>query len=242
MTAERIARGRVFLSWLREATIRAQGRIRFVVSGSIGLEPLLTRAGISETMTTFTPLLIGPWERPIALEFVTDRVRRAGVRLADGSGDGLLDKLGYLIPHHVALFVHYICLDARRRGASVCTPDDIERVYDQHMLSPHGHVDLATYEDRLRRAVAPETLRAALELLTETAVAGRLRAETALAIMESQGFAGQGALDNLRFLLAVFEHDGYLKRTDEEYVFASHLLRDWWKHRFGFGYVPADRR
>jgi len=25
-------------------------------------------------------------------------------------------------------------------------------------------------------------------------------------------------------------------------VFVSHLLRDWWKNRFGFGYVPIARR
>ncbi len=242
ITPETIDRGRVFLNWLREATIRCRGSLRFVVAGSIGLEPLLSRAGTSETMTTFTPLAIGPWERRSALEFVTDRARRAGIHLGQDAGERLVDRLGFLIPHHVALFLHHLCADARRRHAETCNADDVDRVYDQHMLSPHGHVDLATYEDRLKRVIPPETLRAALELLTETAVAGRLSSAAALAILDAQGFERAQATDALRFLLGVFEHDGYLKRAGDEFVFVSHLLRDWWRNRFGFGYVPADRR
>lgn len=242
MTPERIDRGRVFLNWLREATIRCRGLLRFVVAGSIGLEPLLSRAGISETMTTFIPMPIGPWERDTAFAFVTQRTEQAGILLDQTAGERLVDRLGYLIPHHVALFLHHLCADARRRHATSCTADDVDRVYDQHMLSPHGHVDLATYEDRLKRVIPPETLRAALELLTEAAVAGRLSSTAAMAILAAQGFDRAQATDILRFLLGVFEHDGYLKLSGDEFFFVSHLLRDWWRNRFGFGYVPADRR
>lgn len=242
MTPERITRTRVFLSWLREATIRHRGKIIFLVSGSIGLEPLLTRAGISETMTTFTPLPIGPWERPTALEYLKDRAGRAGVTFAEGAAERLVDQIGYLIPHHVALFMHFIRRDARRRDASRCTQEDVDRIYGQDMLSVHGHVDLATYEERLTRVVPPETLRAALELLTEAAVVGQLTPVSGLGIVTGHGFHGTEAAATLRFLLGVFDHDGYLKRAGENYVFASHLLRDWWRNRFGFGYVPTGQR
>ena len=39
-----------------------------------------------------------------------------------------------------------------------------------------------------------------------------------------------------------FIHDGYLKKSGSEYKFVSHLLRDWWKNRFDFGYVPVKKR
>jgi hypothetical protein len=242
MTPERIDRARVFLSWLREATIRHRGKIRFVVSGSIGLEPLLARAGISETMNTFAAFPLSPWGREVALAYIEDRARRNGIRLEAGAAERLLRELGDFIPHHVALFVHFVRLDARHRKATVCTKEDVERIYREKMLSVHGHVDLATYEDRLKRVVAPEAFRAALELLTEAAMVGRLTAETGSLIVRGNGFPGQEAIETLRFLLGVFEHDGYLKRSKGHYVFVSHLLRDWWRNRFGFGYVPAAER
>jgi hypothetical protein len=240
MTPERVERARVFLSWLREATIHHRGKIRFVVSGSIGLEPLLSRAGINATLTTFTPLEIGPWQRPTASDYILDRAKRSGLTLAPEATDRLVDRLGYLIPHHVAMFMHFVRLDAQRRNSTSCTPDDIDRIYERHMLSVRGHLDLATYEDRLKTVVDPEILRVALELLTEAAVAGRLTAAAAMTIFRRQGFAGPEAIDNLRFLLNVFVHDGYLKQVGNDYVFVLHLLRDWWRNRFSFGHVCAE--
>ncbi len=45
----------------------------------------------------------------------------------------------------------------------------------------------------------------------------------------------------LRDVLRVLEHDGYLEMDGEsgEWVFVSPLIRDWWKHRFGAGYVSV---
>ena len=243
MTSEGVKKARVFLSWLREATIKHRGKIRFVVSGSIGLEPLLSRAGISETINTFTPFVLQSWERLTALSYIADRAQRNSINFHSGATDLLLDKLGDFIPHHVAMFMHFVRKDVRDRGSSDCTREDIERIYQQQMLSVHGHVDLATYEDRLKRVVGEETLRAALELLTEAAIVGRLSPSAAMTILVGQGFPRPQAVEILRFLLNVFIHDGYLKKSsNDEYLFKSFLLRDWWRHHFGFGYVAAAER
>lgn len=242
LTPERIDNTRVFLSWLREASIRHRGKICFIISGSVGLEPLLTRAGISETINTLTPVPIGPWESETARNYLEDRARRVGIAFEDGAVDRLLDKLGYLIPHHVAMFLHFVRRDLVSRGKSLCTNLDIDRIYEHDMLSVHGHVDLATYEDRLKRVVPQETFAAALELLTEAAVVGRLTPNAALAIIRVNGLEEQESAATLRFLLGVFDHDGYLRRAGEAYVFVSLLLRDWWRNRFGFGYIPVNER
>jgi hypothetical protein len=242
LTPDRTHRARVFLSWLRDATIRHRGTIRFIASGSIGLEPLLSRAGISETMTTFRPLAVGPWSPQTARLYIQDRARRNSIEVEAEAAQAIVSHLGELIPHHVALFMYFLRSDAARRGADRCSHDDVNRVYTEHMLSVHGHVDLATYEDRLKRVVDPTLLRPSLELLTEAAVVGRLVPKAAQNLMVAHGLEGPDATQALRFLLGVFEHDGYLKRSAEGYVFASHLVRDWWRNRFGFGYVAALER
>ena len=42
--------------------------------------------------------------------------------------------------------------------------------------------------------------------------------------------------------LEVLEHDGYVERQADRYAFVSGLLRDWWKARHGFGYLPTSQR
>ena len=240
MTHEGTQRTHVFLSCLREASIRHRGRIRFVVSGSIGLEPLLDRARISDVMNTFTPLELGPWEHSAALAYLRDRARRNGMRFEAGAAERLLALLGCCIPHHIATFMRFLRADADRRDERSCGLTDVDRVYREKMLSVHGHMELATYENRLDRVVSQELRGVALELLTEAAMTGRLTPRAALAILENHGRTGPEARESLRFLLGVFDHDGYLRASGDAFVFVSNLLRDWWRHRFGFGYTPVD--
>jgi len=242
MASERRQRVHLFLSWLREATIRHQGGLRFVVSGSIGLEPLLSQSGISETMTTFEPFDLPPWDRETALAYLQDRAAQGGIEFRGGAEGRVLDLLGHYIPQHVQMFMRFIYDQARHRSPRSCTAEDVDELYERKMLSIHGHVDLATYEDRLKRVVRPDLLGAALELLTETAVAGRLKPAAAIQIVRSHLTSAEDHVSELRFLLGLFAHDGYLEQAGSDYVFVSHLLRDWWRHRFEFGYVPvADR-
>jgi hypothetical protein len=242
ITPARRQQTHVFLSWLREATVRYRGRLRFVACGSIGLEPLLSQAGISETMNTFKPFLLQPWSRKTALAFLHDRARRTGIEFLNGAENHLLDLLELFVPHHVQMFLSYIHRDTKHRDPHTCSIEDVNRLYREKMLSIHGHIELATYEDRLKRVVPRELLDVALELLTEAAVVGSLTPHAASHIIRTGLPAEANAAAELRFLLALFTHDGYLRQSGNDYRFVSRLLRDWWKQRFEFGYVPVAQR
>ena len=82
----------------------------------------------------------------------------------------------------------------------------------------------------------------ALELLTEAAVTGRLAANSALTIAQGYTFGSLPAAEVQRQVLEVLEHDGYVERDKAGYRFVSKLLRDWWKARNQFGYIPTDQR
>ncbi|MEW6264398.1 MAG: ATP-binding protein [Thermodesulfobacteriota bacterium] len=242
LTPERRRQTHVFLSWLREATIRHQGRLAFVVCGSIGLEPLLHQAGISETVNTFMSFELPPWDREMARRFIFDRAERSGLLFQDGAENKLLDSLGLGIPHHVQMFMSFIHRDPQCRKSGRCAPPDVRRVYQEKMLSLHGHVELRTYEDRLKVMLSQEQFEAALELLTEAAVTGRLDFDTGTRIVRSHLGPHYEAARELRFLLGLFEHDGYLKKRGRSFRFESKLLRDWWKKHFSSGYRPMAKR
>ncbi len=81
----------------------------------------------------------------------------------------------------------------------------------------------------------------ALELLTETAVVGVLSSDAARFLHDERCAEVEGR-GELRDVLDLLEHDGYLRRSDGSYLFVSKLVADWWRRRFGFGYRPVSRR
>ena len=46
----------------------------------------------------------------------------------------------------------------------------------------------------------------------------------------------------LREIIGILNHDGYPVKQKDGHVFVSNLVRDWWKARFEFQYIPAAKR
>ena len=68
MTPERIATADEFLSWLRRNSQTHRDRICMIVSGSVGIAPILKRAGLSATMNIFSSYELRPWSQSTASE------------------------------------------------------------------------------------------------------------------------------------------------------------------------------
>jgi hypothetical protein len=110
------------------------------------------------------------------------------------------------------------------------------------MLSIQGHAELSHMEERLKMAFGMEVYPLALEIVTETAVSGSLSSERAMSICDNYSIEDYDSKDILRSILEILQHDGYIEKKGEEFVFISNLLRDWWKNHFGYGYVPVCKR
>ncbi len=238
LTPARVAEADAFVSWIRSMSQEHRGKIRLVVAGSIGLEPVLRQAGLSATLNAFTPFHLEPWDPETAIGALRALAAEYELSYESGAEERMVTLLGSCIPHHVQMFFSNVYEHARRRPRPLqCTLADVETVYKKRMLSTRGHAELSHMEERLRMVLAPEHVPLALDLLTEAAVSDTLTDAAARAI------AGQQELDDprtaLRDALAILEHDGYLERREGGYVFLSALLRDWWANRFGSTYEPV---
>ncbi|MCP5054132.1 MAG: ATP-binding protein [bacterium] len=242
ITAERLKETDAFLSWIRAITIKYKGNIRLVITGSIGLEPVLRQARLSHTINTFTSMELFPWEEATALGCLQALASNYGIHFGEGAKEKMAQLIGSCIPHHVQMFFNYIYADCKKRDDMNCTPEDAERVYSARMLSTRGHAELSTYEERLKSVLSGENLPMALELLTEAAVAGALTPEAATVISSDYSFDKMDPRDALREIIGILEHDGYLENRKQGYVFVSKLVRDWWKARFGFQFVTTSKR
>jgi len=242
ITPDRRAATDEFMSWLRKSSLRHQGTVRIILSGSIGLEPVLHQAGLSATINNFVPYELKPWDTETSLGCLAALSSQYGIRLGPGAAEAVVGCLGCCIPHHVQMFFRYIHEHCVRRKQKVFSANDVDKVYQIEMLGIHGHVELTTYEERLELILSKDQFPLALEMLTESAVIVCLTPEALEAFQQFYVFQGTPSVQVLREILHVLEHDGYFKRTSKGYVFVSNLLREWWGKRHSAFYVPVLQR
>ena len=242
ITPERKAKVDEFMSWLRKNSLEHQGKIRIVLSGSIGFEPILRQAGLSATINNFSPFDLKPWEHDAAIGCLQALANEYGIDFKDEAEVAMVKRLGCCIPHHVQMFFTHVHDRCKRRGRMEFFPDEVNDIYESEMLGIRGHAELTHYEDRLKLVLGPDIFPLALEILTETAVAGALTRQSLVALLKTYEFKERTVQDASEEILRVLEHDGYIKSNKEGFVFESHLLRDWWVKRYGHFYVPVIER
>ena len=234
-----------FLSWVRKIGQDHRERICLILSGSIGLEPILRQAGLSAHANIFSPLDLKPWNEKTALDCLAALAETCGLNLPLAACKEMCRRLRCLVPHHVQRFFDSLDESLRLDGRRQASLDDVERVYTGEMLSIRGQADLDHYESRLKLVLGPDGYRAALALLTEAAVNDGVLQRAAMD-RYSEHFRAWAVTDqpvSIDDVLRVLEHDGYLEPWgNDEYRFVSGLLEDWWRARHGRHFVPVARR
>ena len=232
-----------FLSWLRGVLQGIDsGSPVLIVSGSIGLMPLVQRLGIPDRINYLDPIRLGPWSREASIECFDRLAESTSLAVDDGVPGAVYDALGIGIPHHVQSFFARLRDFAVMENRDRVTVADVESVYRTGLLGPSGQNDLAHYETRLRDGLDDDSRSIAMEILAEAATQGSLtaRARTRLGELYSRVMAD--AHGRVTEVLDVLVHDGYLEASGGDYGFPSRLLRDWWAARFRDHHVPvADR-
>lgn len=235
-----IGRAEEFLLWLRAVAQRHSDRLRIVVAGSIGLDPILHRAGLSATMNAYRNFELHPWDEATSRAFLQALAPVYGISFETEADLRLVRKLGACIPHHVQMFFGHVRDHLRKRGAIGAFPEDIEQVYKERMLGSRGHRDLMHYEERLELVIEPARLPLAIDMLTQASL-GELTWEDARRLARDH-IAATHDTRAVTDILEILQHDGYLRaRDDGSFQFESFYVRDWWKTRHGATFkLPAE--
>ena len=232
-----------FLSWFRGVLQSIdKGSLVVMLSGSIGLEPLVQRLGITDRINHYATFRLQPWNRTTTVACMERLAASYGLRLEQGVPEAVYDALGIGVPYQAQMFFSRLREHATTQQREQVTVQDVRWVYDTAMLGPEGHNELLHYETRLREALDKESYIIALEILTETATEDVFTAR-ARRSLEHLYAAKVNAPACIADTLAVLEHDGYLDaKTGDDYRFPSRLLRDWWCARFGNRHIPLAQR
>ncbi len=243
MTPERKQAVDGLMTWLRKNGQTHRGRIRMILSGSVGLEPILRQAGLSAHANIFSAFDLKPWDEETATQCLAALAETYKLDLSAAVRHDMCRRLRCQVPHHVQQFFDGLHEYLRRAGRQNATLQDAEHVYTDEMLGARGQTDLDHYESRLKMVLGTELYRLALNLLTEAATdGGRLRSTAIEQYAAHFSGPAEADPDPVTNVLYVLEHDGYLARQGDDYRFVSGLLEDWWRARHGRHFVPIAQR
>ena len=242
-TPEGIRRADEYLSWLRKNVHRHQGRVRLVVSGSIGLMPIVRHAGLAAQVNVFSPFELKPWDEQDAMECLHQLAAHYDLDLSRDARREMCRRLRCCVPHHVQVFFDKVHEHLRRSNATTATIDEVRHVFEEEMISIHEHPALDHYLVRLRMVLDPEQYSLARDLLTEAAVAQGRLSEAALGEHCRRWLSAPDKSESdVEQVLHVLEHDGYLVSGDDGHRFASGWLEAWWRTRHARRFTPIRDR
>ncbi|MBZ4219918.1 MAG: ATP-binding protein [Chlorobium sp.] len=242
ITRERIAEVDRFMSWLRKNSIEHQGKIRIMLSGSIGFEPVLRQARLSSTINNYLPYDLRPWDAETATGCLRALGQEYGIEFRNKAEEAMVRKLGYCIPHHVQLFFSHVLDRCDRRNEMRFSADEVDDLYEHEMLGIRGHAELSHYQERLELFFSKEQLPLVMAVLTEAAIAGELLIPVLRLLQREYARKEFDADEEIKEILRVLEHDGYLRKIGEGYRYESTLLKEWWKKAHSGFYVPVNKR
>ncbi len=224
-------RARRFLSWFRELRQQPdrQGRLRWFLAGSIGLDTVTARLGLGDTINHLYTASLGPFQRQTAKSFLQELSSSYGFLFPENVLDHALDRIGWLIPYYLQL----IFRELRAYCGEGVTPDmaAIDRVFDD-LLAPSKKAYFDYWRQRLAEELGqPDANWALLILSAAAADAGGVGHSNLGMLMTQRIQDQQERTDRLRYLLDVLITDGYLVQDEHRYRFRSPLLREFWLRR-----------
>ncbi|MCE2520830.1 MAG: ATP-binding protein [Alphaproteobacteria bacterium] len=215
-----------FLSRLRHwrQAPELRGRLRTLVGGSIGLEGVLRRAGMSGLINDLASFRLESWDQHTAEAFLRELGGHYGFRLPEDAAARMLDLLRDPVPYHVQLFFSALRDSCQGKVASL-SREVIDRCFAERLAGASGTAHLDHYATRLEAVLDGGGYDTACAILD---LASRRRNGTGPAELDE---LQQRDFRTFASVLHDLEADGYLLRQGGRLCFRSNLVREWWRKR-----------
>jgi len=228
------ARIAALLHWFRKLrTDPKLRRVRWLLCGSIGLDTFVEQRAMAGSINDLKPEKLGPFEHPIAVEFVKHRGRICpeAIEIPDELAEEIVSLVGWPLPYYLRLMVEELtALPPGGRSKPFPSSADVSAAYSV-LISPDKKVQFMHWVGRLDLQfgkIVGQTAHAILKQCCQKptgTTTGRLRA---LLIKRSPHGDPDALERQLADVLSILERDGYLHSVDNRWAFRSFLLRDFW--------------
>jgi hypothetical protein len=231
------ARLDLVLRWLRALRGQTQGRVAWIICGSVGLDTFVEHHGLVGTINDLQLHPLGPFSDEVSVEFLMALAESSAGRLplTKDLAREILRRVGWPLPYYLQLMFHALSeLPPEVRSRSYPSAEDVGAAYEQ-LLSPHCFSYFAHWDTRLDDQLDSARSATARVLLKEVCRTKRGVSRDRLLerLLGRSPQADPEAVEReLDLVLELLERDGYLMRDKNTCVFRSFLLRDYWRRRF----------
>lgn len=225
------------LRWFREWRQRTvDSEIRFLVTGSIGLESVVRKHGFADAVNDFDEVDLPPLSFDEGIDFIQQLADGTGLKLSMECVECMLAHIGNAWPYFLQIFVAE--LDDAHTGDDVIDCSYLDRIYLEKVIGGSRNKYLPHMWTRLDKAFSVKEAKMARAILRGVTKndAGldndQLEevARTALAQSEEMNET------TFSYVLNALKHDGYLLQQQQapfKTTFFSNLLRDYWEKNHG---------
>ncbi|GAB4031675.1 ATP-binding protein [Spirosoma jeollabukense] len=218
---------RRFLQLFRELMHNRElaNKVQFLLTGSIGLQPLVKKLDASDLINQLQYIDIPPLTEDEACTLFRKLIELEGIQIDDKTVRFILQKIDWLMPFHVQLLVQEV-IDVYESSGNPIDSAKAEKAFQQ-VFHQRNKIYFEQYYERLKKRLEPGA-----EYLFVHDVLNRATEETPLEKSVVHDLAVKHNIaENYKATVESLEYDGYLHQTNDNkaYRFNSSILKIWWK-------------
>lgn len=227
-------RARRFLTWFRGLRQRSghNGRLRWLLAGSIGLDTVASRLNLGDTINDLRLFSLGPFSPEVADQLLDALGATHNLALSNEVRNRILFRIGWTIPYYLQL-VFAELLEICRRNAADATVERVDQAFE-NLFKPAKKAYFDYWRQRLPEELGQVDASHALLLLNAIAATEQGASRDTLTQVLTKQVRNTGERrEKLRYLLDVLESDGYILQEEGSgrFLFRSPLLREFWVRR-----------
>ncbi len=195
-----------------------------VFSGSVGLTHIVRKIGRAKLLNDLKVIELDPLTPEESNNFISFLTEGATLYVPMETRIYLQTKLRQLIPYYIQLIIEKGDEWTEDNHSDTLTKEDVDHVYNKIITESDKFID---WVDRIKTYFSDRS-KFLLQLLTTIAY------QDEIAIQEVLNIAHQYQAEDYEELIhQVLIADGYLVKNESgKLIFASPLLRDWWKYHY----------
>jgi hypothetical protein len=216
-----------FLQTFRELmhNRKLTNKVQFVITGSIGLQPLVQKLAASDLINQLQLIDVPPLTEEEACLLFRKLIEPENVQIDDATISFILNKIDWLMPFHVQLLVQEV-IDLVDSAGNPIDEAKAEKAFEQvfHHRNKRYFVE---YYERLTKRLEPGAENLFVhEVLTRTASENTLEKAVVHDLAVKHSFTEQ-----YKATMESLLYNGYLHETPDAlaYRFNSTILKTWWK-------------
>lgn len=227
-----------FLNWFRaRRTARSHNQVRFLLGGSVNIEPRLEALHLSAQINDLERFHIEPFPDAVAVRFVeilleTELAGR-GEAVPERTAEKMVETARSGAPYFLQALVNEYLVLHRQLHRPIAL-QEIDELYRQRLLGPKCRNRFIHYVTRIKEYYGShaDVARVVLDELSQKEPQSAQGLEMVLA---NRGFAS-GELESV---LVRLEGDYYIERRGDGICFSDGILRDWWRENVPPPHAPS---